>query len=79
MQKTSAKTVAKQMMKNEVRYTGVDIEKARHYLLSTMDMDQLKREGVHHLMPKKNDQGWQGRKPTIHMKQLSGPMKRSQE
>ena len=73
-QKVSARIVGEEMMRNEVKYGEVNIQVATHYLMATMTPDRIKREGVSHLMPRRK--GMRGRKPMIHTRELSGPIKR---
>ena len=75
-QKVSAKIVEEEMMRNGVRYQGVNTRLATHYLLANMDKERQRKEGIVRLLPRRKAQGRQGRIPTIHTKELSGPIKR---
>ena len=76
-QKVSARMVARELVRNGVRYQGADVELATHYLDSCMSKERLKQEGIAHLISKRKTEGKRGRRPTVYTKLLSGQMKRA--
>ena len=52
-QKVSARMVAKELVRNGVKYQGADINLAAQYLDSCMSRERLRQEGIAHLIPKR--------------------------
>ena len=77
-QKVGARIVAEEMLRNGVRYRGVDIHKAVRYLAATMTDERIAKEGLTGLMPKRVAAGRQGRRPTVRTKELGGPIPRKE-
>ena len=78
-QKVSARMVAKELVRNGVKYQGADVNLAAQYLDSCMSRERLRQEGIAHLIPKRKAEGKRGRRPTVYTKDLSGPMKRAKQ
>ena len=78
-QETSARLVAEELIKQKVEYPEADVKLGTHYLLATLSKERLKREKVWHLMPRRKSEGKRGRRPTVHTKLLSGPIRRERE
>ena len=58
-QKVGAQIVAEELVRNQVTYKGVDMEKVVQYLAATMSAERQAAEGVEHLIPKKRVVGKQ--------------------
>ena len=75
-QRLGARIVAEEFLKSGIEVQGVDYRAASIYLSVNVHKDELQREGLLHLIPRRVSN--LGRKHTIRTPELSGPIPRSE-
>ena len=75
-QKEGPRMVAEEVRKSKINFKNIDFHLATVYLGVTMDRQRQIREAVAHLLPSRKARSKRGRKVTVHMKELGGPVSR---
>ena len=75
-QVSSAKIVREEYIRSDLEVENVDWKAAALYLALTVDRQELVREGIAHLVPRRKD--GRGRRPTVKSPKMSGPLPRTE-
>ena len=75
-QVSSAKIVREEYLRSDIEVENIDWRAASLYLALTVDRQELVREGIAHIVPRRKD--GRGRKPTVKSPKMSGPLTREE-